>query len=634
MVDPQILRRTIPFLTKSGLTLLKLLCQSEEAVPASRLQSHLNGLDVVGVHSWITKKIEKVIEAHKKSDEAIATSSETLQREKRNDGEWYYWLPDELRPIVQEVLNVSTKAAATPPAAIARRLSFFVSDFGPIARAHIELRPLTVFVGPSNSGKSYLASLIYALHKSLSGFHGQPENWSFLPQQFWAGRIQEFRSRSHELTEEDAANILFWLREGEGRELLSNEEKAGFMEIPEPISKLVKPIIEDDFLTSASFERELSRCFGLDQTWDLCRHESNSEAHLHLQVEAHSEGKENVPFSYTIDLTKQGTRGRIFLPEGILLNADVENFGENFHFHWFREETWPKDVPEIIFASVQILMALASSVSTGLVDPISRPAYFLPAGRAGVMHSHQVVVRSLIAGASRAALRPESNIPILSGVLGDFLDQLVSLASRSPDTDEDHSVLAHGLEHSMLRGTVSVDKSIEIEYPSFSFRPEGWNKSLPLMNVSSMVSELAPVVLYLRHLVRPGDLLIIEEPEAHLHPKLQAVFIRQLVAAVQSGIRILITTHSEWILEELANLLRLSEIPVDRRRDIDDPDIAISPDQLGTWFFDLDEKRGGSVVREIPLDEESATFPAGYGLVADSLYNRWAEITSQIQEQQ
>ena len=41
------------------------------------------------------------------------------------------------------------------------------------------------------------------------------------------------------------------------------------------------------------------------------------------------------------------------------------------------------------------------------------------------------------------------------------------------------------------------------------------------------------MVLYLRYLVRPGDLLIIEEPESHLHPAMQAAFAREL--AVWSG---------------------------------------------------------------------------------------------------
>ena len=42
-----------------------------------------------------------------------------------------------------------------------------IEDFGPIHRASVDVRPFTVFIGPSNTGKSYLAILIYALHQSL-----------------------------------------------------------------------------------------------------------------------------------------------------------------------------------------------------------------------------------------------------------------------------------------------------------------------------------------------------------------------------------------------------------------------------------------------------------------------------------
>ena len=49
-----------------------------------------------------------------------------------------------------------------------------VSDFGPIAEADMELRPVSVFVGPSNTGKSYLAILIYALHQFFGAFASVP----------------------------------------------------------------------------------------------------------------------------------------------------------------------------------------------------------------------------------------------------------------------------------------------------------------------------------------------------------------------------------------------------------------------------------------------------------------------------
>ena len=44
-----------------------------------------------------------------------------------------------------------------------------VKNFGPIEKAEIDLRPLTVFVGESNTGKTYLAALIYALHQHFDG---------------------------------------------------------------------------------------------------------------------------------------------------------------------------------------------------------------------------------------------------------------------------------------------------------------------------------------------------------------------------------------------------------------------------------------------------------------------------------
>ena len=49
-----------------------------------------------------------------------------------------------------------------------------VTDFGPIRRAAVDLRPLTVFAGPSNTGKSYLAMLVYALHQCFSPSFQKP----------------------------------------------------------------------------------------------------------------------------------------------------------------------------------------------------------------------------------------------------------------------------------------------------------------------------------------------------------------------------------------------------------------------------------------------------------------------------
>ena len=43
------------------------------------------------------------------------------------------------------------------------KVEIAVKNFGPIAEAKIDLRPLTVLVGPSNTGKTYFATLMYGL---------------------------------------------------------------------------------------------------------------------------------------------------------------------------------------------------------------------------------------------------------------------------------------------------------------------------------------------------------------------------------------------------------------------------------------------------------------------------------------
>ena len=39
-------------------------------------------------------------------------------------------------------------------------LTISVKNFGPIAEGSVDLKPLTIFVGPSNTGKSYMATAV------------------------------------------------------------------------------------------------------------------------------------------------------------------------------------------------------------------------------------------------------------------------------------------------------------------------------------------------------------------------------------------------------------------------------------------------------------------------------------------
>ncbi|MCY4372481.1 MAG: AAA family ATPase, partial [Spirochaetaceae bacterium] len=161
-------------------------------------------------------------------------------------------------------------------------------------------------------------------------------------------------------------------------------------------------------------------------------------------------------------------------------------------------------------------------------------------------------------------------------------------------------------------------------YPHFSYRPSGWDTDLPLTHASSMVSELAPGGLYLRQVVAPTDLLIIDEPESHLHPAMQVAFTRQVASIVRAGVRVIVTTHSEWVLEELGNV-----VGRDRLADggADSPNaVSLSARDIGVWLFQPAPDGSGSTATELTMDEESGLYPSGFDAVARQLHNDWARL--------
>jgi len=80
-----------------------------------------------------------------------------------------------------------------------------------------------------------------------------------------------------------------------------------------------------------------------------------------------------------------------------------------------------------------------------------------------------------------------------------------------------------------------------------------------VFEILHMVKELSPLVLYLYYLAKRGDWLIIDEPEMNLHPEAQARLTEFLAMLVQAGIHVLVTTHSPFIVDHLANLMKAAE---------------------------------------------------------------------------
>lgn len=82
--------------------------------------------------------------------------------------------------------------------------------------------------------------------------------------------------------------------------------------------------------------------------------------------------------------------------------------------------------------------------------------------------------------------------------------------------------------------------------------------SIPLHRASSSARGLSDLYFFLRHVAQDNHLLIIDEPESHLDTANQILLARLLARCVRAGLKVLITTHSDYLIKEINNLIMLS----------------------------------------------------------------------------
>ena len=89
------------------------------------------------------------------------------------------------------------------------------------------------------------------------------------------------------------------------------------------------------------------------------------------------------------------------------------------------------------------------------------------------------------------------------------------------------------------------------------------------MNVGHGFSYVFPIIVALI-LSKPDDLIIIDSPEAHLHPSAQSNIGKMIAKIAASGVQIIVETHSDHVL----NGIRISV-----------KDETLAPEKLNMLFF-------------------------------------------------
>lgn len=387
-----------------------------------------------------------------------------------------------------------------------------VRNFGPVSDAKILLKPLTIFVGPNNSGKSYTAMLIYSIVSSYEQIYGYPNTLIRQYQDRFEHTIDEIKKLDIKDDQTTIPNTII-------NYIIESCFKAIFDEIHAQINR--------------NFASKLNDLVQINKTsFNIGLHDS-----------------ERIRIRYENNLLKPEfpkLKIKATVSEERLHNFAFASIDTNDHISCKISSKLDK------YAIFELSEQLQITISERISRNIPTQSYYLPAARSGILQGHRAITTSIIRNTPYAGIAG-TQIPPLSGVVADFLSLIISTHSHEGEFYK----YAEQLEFDILNGRIKLYvekyKHPEIKYIFM-------DHEIPLHRTSSTVSELAPLVLYLKHIVRKGDLLIIEEPEAHLHPANQLILARHIARLIRAGLNILITTHSAFLLEQLSLLLQASKV--------------------------------------------------------------------------
>lgn len=161
------------------------------------------------------------------------------------------------------------------------------------------------------------------------------------------------------------------------------------------------------------------------------------------------------------------------------------------------------------------------------------------------------------------------------------------------------------IERDLLKGEVSMTKNGDVE-----FHAQGMAKSrkLPFHLSSSIVKTMASLVIYLRHIARVGDILIVDEPEMNFHPDVQVLLAQIFVMLMGKGLHVVVSTHSDYIIREMNNLImaesinRRGETPFVEEMGYHQEVLLHYEDILVLYFKPV--RKSTVVVNVLPVDEE------------------------------
>ncbi len=459
-------------------------------------------------------------------------------------------------------------------------MNISIKNLGPIGEADLVLKPLTLFIGPNNSGKSWIA---YVLAGVLGSY-----GW----QRYLRGYLDGQTQVSYPPLEQAFQQLL-------------NEGNAKI-----DMVQFADTCAQDYFNDVARLARQWMQEFmGTERV---------SFADLEITVEP-GERKERLlqqARSFAVEFKLSVGQRK----ETALLNASKATDDPACYFYTtagadVQEKLPDRVIKEFVFGT--IFGVLHQMLYTSIhIFPTDRTTF--------ITYRPQLIPSDELAK-TREAIQKEEPRRLMPVPVADFVRLMEnifrsSLARREKQTETTPTIqnyldLASLLEHDILGGTLNFSTPEPDLHRDLLFQVPR-RGALDMSVVSSMVKDLAPLVLYLRYVATKNDLIIIDEPEMNLHPEVQVKMTEFLAMLVNAGVSVLITTHSPYIVDHLENLMAAAAHPdpeeIREKFFLQQSDAFIDRANVGAYLVDQ------GTVKSVLQKEEMIDWTT-FGNIADRL---------------
>ncbi|ESM72325.1 TPA: AAA family ATPase [Klebsiella michiganensis] len=413
--------------------------------------------------------------------------------------------------------------------------TFSFKNIGCIAKGEIDAKPLTLLCGKNNTGKTWV---MYGLY----GFLNMPSPSLKLPQ------VTSFTKYLVENGNFEL-NVRDWIEKN-------------FNLIKKEFNKSASQMLENVFNTS---DKEIFSNSAFDWVIDEDSLKSNvfeKELEVSLII---GTGKKEV-----ILLSKDK-------------NSDIIKMT-------LLETNFPRIDSFINMALSQLLK----------IEYDENPAFLIPAERNGLhLFFNELSSRrtALLHHASKEQFDLNSLLHDVmkskySAPIANYIDWLNEIKINRKNKKGQFHKLAEELKK-IIAGKYTVDPEGQIYFSTYK-KGKTASSKIELHLSSSTVKSLFGLWFYLEHQAKVGDILMIDEPELNLHPSNQRIIARFLAKLVNAGLRIIVSTHSDYFVKEINSLMMLYGVPDklhSERADVMKKqgislDSIINPDNVSAYVFD------------------------------------------------